>query len=163
MNPFFIFFLLILGLPTLEIYLLIEIGSDIGALPTVFLVVFTAVLGSWMMRRQGISTLMRVRENVDKGQVPALEMLEGAMLLLGGLLLLIPGFFTDALGFLCLIPPLRRLLLIGLARRLKASSHMVNPQAGPQGYGPDAGPGQAARPGPASGRVIEGEFHREND
>jgi UPF0716 protein FxsA len=93
MNPLFIFILLVLGLPTLELYLLIEIGSDIGAIPTIFLVVFTAVLGGLLMRQQGVSTLMRVRQAMDRGEVPALEMLEGAVLLLGGLLLLIPGFF----------------------------------------------------------------------
>ena len=147
MNPFVIFILLVLGLPTLELYLLIEIGSGVGAIPTIFLVVFTAVLGGLLVRRQGISTLKRVRQASERGEVPALEMLEGAVLLLGGLLLLIPGFFTDAVGFLCLLPPLRRLLLMGVAQRLRASAEVV----GTQHSRPD------------SGRVIEGEYRREND
>lgn len=151
MNPIFILFFLILGLPTLEIYLLIEIGSDIGALPTVFLVVFTAVLGTYLVRRQGISTLMRVQQTLDRGEVPALELLEGAMLLFGGLLLLIPGFFTDALGFLCLVPGLRKWLLVGVARRFHAASAVArrDPGADPQR--------------PVHGRIIEGEFRRDND
>jgi UPF0716 protein FxsA len=99
------------------------------------------------MRRQGISTLMRVRHSMDRGEVPALEMLEGAVLLLGGLLLLIPGFLTDAVGFLCLVPGLRRLLLLNFLRRAQLHGEVVR--------SPDR---------PASGpRVIEGEFHREND
>jgi UPF0716 protein FxsA len=147
MNPLFIFILLILGLPTLELYLLIEIGSEIGAFPAIFLVLFTAVLGGYLMRRQGISTLMRVRQSMDRGEVPALEMLEGAVLLLGGLLLLIPGFFTDAVGFLCLVPGLRRLLLLNFLRRAQLHGEVVQ-----------------SSDRPASGpRVIEGEFHREND
>ena len=151
MNPFFLFVLLILGLPSLELYLLIEIGSGIGAIPTIFLVVFTAVLGGLLVRRQGIGTLMRVRQAMDRGEMPALEMLEGAVLMLGGLLLLIPGFFTDAIGFLCLFPPLRRLLLMRVAERLRASAEVVPSQGG------------AHRADPQAGRVIEGEFRREKD
>ncbi len=151
MNPFLIFLILILGLPTLEIFLLIEIGSDIGAFSTVFLVVFTAALGTYLVRHQGMGTVLRVRQSMDRGEVPALEMLEGAVLLLGGLLLLIPGFFTDALGFLCLVPGLRKLLLVGAARRLKASADLARQQAG------------ANTQAGTQGRIIEGEYHREND
>ncbi len=116
MTPFFIFLLLILGLPTLELYLLIQVGSGIGALPTVGLVLFTAGLGAWLVRHQGLSTLMRVQAAIQRGEVPALDMLQGALLLLAGLLLLIPGFLTDAVGFLLLVPPLRLWLV---ARYLK--------------------------------------------
>lgn len=103
MNPFYILFLLFLGIPLLEIYLLIEVGAKIGALPTVFLVVFTAVLGVFLLRIQGFSTLTRLRGTLAQGGIPAVEMLEGAVLLVTGALLLTPGFFTDALGFLCLV------------------------------------------------------------
>jgi UPF0716 protein FxsA len=147
MNLFIPFVLLVLGLPTLELYLLIEIGSDIGAIPTIFLVVFTAVLGGLLVRSQGISTLMRVRQALERDEVPALEMLEGAVLLLGGLLLLIPGFFTDALGFLCLVPALRRLLLMGVVRRFRASAEVV----------------RTRETRADAGHVIEGEFRREKD
>ena len=147
MNPLFIFILLVLGLPTLELFLLIEIGSEIGAVPAILLVLFTAVLGGYLMQRQGISTLTRVRGSMDRGEVPALEMMEGAVLLLGGLLLLIPGFLTDALGFFCLVPPLRRLLLLRFLRHAQVQGEVVT-----RSDGPVSGP-----------RVIEGEFHREND
>ena len=107
MNPFFVFFLLILGLPTLELWLLIQVGTGIGALPTVGLVLFTAALGALLVRYQGLSTLIRVQTALQRGEVPALEMLQGSLLLVAGLLLLVPGFLTDAIGFLLLIPSLR--------------------------------------------------------
>ena len=100
----FVFFLTI---PFLEIYLLLKIGSYIGVFPTVLMVVFTAVLGAWLLRRQGLSTLQRFQSSLAQGQIPAMEMIEGAILLVGGALLLTPGFFTDALGFACLIPTTR--------------------------------------------------------
>ncbi len=151
MNPFLIFLMLVLGLPTLEIFLLIEIGGDIGAFPTVFLVVFTAALGTYLVRHQGMGTVLRVRQSLDRGEVPALEILEGAVLLLGGLLLLIPGFFTDSLGFLCLVPGLRKLFLVGAARRIQASADLARQQAGTD---TQAG---------TQGQIIEGEYRREND
>lgn len=147
MNPLILFIFLVIGLPTIELFLLIEIGSEIGALPAIFLVVFTAVLGGFLVRQQGLGTLMRVREASDRGDVPALEMMEGAVLLLSGLMLLIPGFLTDAVGFLGLVPPLRRLLLLHVVDRVKVKSAAVHPE------GRDA----------SVGRVIEGEFRREDD
>ncbi len=101
----FLFFLII---PFIEIYLLLQIGGVIGILPTIFMVVFTAVLGAWLLRRQGLATWMRFQENLNKGVMPAYEMIEGPILLVGGALLLTPGFFTDALGFACLVPQFRK-------------------------------------------------------
>jgi UPF0716 protein FxsA len=151
MNPALIFLLLVLGLPTLELYTLIQVGSAIGALPAIFLVVFTAVLGTLLVRHQGLSTLLRVREAMARGDVPALEILEGALLLLGGLLLLIPGFLTDLAGFLCLVPPLRRLLILAVVNRFRA------------GGGVSLARTEPTNPAPGPGSVIEGEFRRERD
>jgi UPF0716 protein FxsA len=120
MNPIAILLLLFLIVPLIEIYLLIEIGAVIGALPTVFLVVFTAVLGAWLLRLQGFSTIARIRGTLQSGGIPAVEMLEGAILLVSGALLLTPGFFTDTIGFLCLIPGLRRHLIMHLLRKFFA-------------------------------------------
>jgi UPF0716 protein FxsA len=145
MNPLLIFLLLILGLPTLELFLLIQIGSEIGAIPAVLLVIFTAVVGSLLVRQQGLSTLLKVRQALSKDEVPALELLEGAVLLVGGLLLLIPGFLTDAVGFLCLIPPLRQRFLLRFVSHVRVA-------------GGASSPGGAVSP-----RVIEGEYRREND
>ena len=108
MKGFQSIFLLVLLIPFIEIYLLLKVGGSIGAFPTIFLVVFTAVLGTWLLRQQGFATFQRLQENLAKGTIPAYEMIEGPIILVGGLLLLTPGFITDILGFACLIPPLRR-------------------------------------------------------
>ena len=105
MQILFLFFLIV---PFVEIYVLLEVGSLIGAFPTIFLVVFTAVLGAWLLRRQGFTTWQRFQANLQQGVIPAYEMIEGPLLLVGGALLLTPGFFTDILGFACLIPSIRR-------------------------------------------------------
>lgn len=94
-------------IPLLEIYLLIKVGSYIGAIPTLLLILFTAVVGAFLLRLQGLLTLARIRESVDRGELPAESLVEGLILLISGVLLLTPGFFTDSLGFLCLVPPLR--------------------------------------------------------
>jgi UPF0716 protein FxsA len=108
MKGFQSIFLLVLLIPFVEIYLLLKVGGIIGAFPTIFLVVFTAVLGTWLLRKQGFATFQRLQENLAKGTIPAYEMIEGPIILVGGVLLLTPGFITDILGFACLIPQLRR-------------------------------------------------------
>ena len=82
MNPGFIFLLLFVGIPVTELYFMIEVGSVIGAISTISLVVFTAVLGGLMVRIQGFSTMMRVREMANRGEMPAVEMMEGVVLLM---------------------------------------------------------------------------------
>jgi UPF0716 protein FxsA len=145
--PFPVLLLLFLLVPLVEVYVLIAVGGWIGALPTVFLVVFTAVLGAVLLRHQGLATLQRVQMTIAQGGIPAVEMLEGAILLLGGALLLTPGFITDTLGFACLIPAIRR-RVAGWALR-----HFI--VGAPGG---DFAAGRARSPD-----VIEGEFHREED
>lgn len=90
--------LLFIVTPILEMWLLITVGREIGALPTIGLVFLTAIVGLAMLRRQGISTVMRAQQKMQTGEVPAREMVEGIFLAVGGALLLTPGFFTDALG-----------------------------------------------------------------
>jgi UPF0716 protein FxsA len=90
--------------PLVEMYVLIKVGEQIGALPTIALVVLTAVIGVALLRQQGLSTLTRGVSKLQSGAVPAREMLEGLLLAVGGALLLTPGFVTDAAGFLLLIP-----------------------------------------------------------
>lgn len=102
-----IIFLIVLVIPFVEIYLLLQVGGVIGAFPTIFLVVFTAVLGSWLLKQQGFATLQRFQASLGQGTLPAMELLEGVLILLGGALLLTPGFITDTIGFVCLIPQLR--------------------------------------------------------
>jgi UPF0716 protein FxsA len=108
MKVFQMLFLVVLIIPFAEIYLLLQVGSIIGAFPTIFLVVLTAALGAWLLRQQGFATFRRFQENLAQGTLPAYEMIEGPIILLGGILLLTPGFITDILGFACLISPLRK-------------------------------------------------------
>lgn len=109
--------LLFLLVPLAELYLLIQVGKVIGAGWTILLVVATALLGALLMQRQGLDTLQRARSTLDRGEVPALEMLEGLALIASAALLLTPGFMTDMLGFLLLLPPLRRRMLAQLLKR----------------------------------------------
>ena len=111
------FLFLFIAIPIVEIYLFIVIGGEIGALPTIALIIVTALLGLNMLRMQGLDTMSRYRQTASRGEVPALEMIEGLFLLVGGIMLLTPGFFTDALGFLCLIRPSRLWIMRHLAKR----------------------------------------------
>lgn len=134
---------LLIGLPLIEIYFLIEVGSEIGAFPTIALAILTAVIGTWLVRHQGFGLLSRVREMADRGEVPALEVLDGALLLVAGLFLLLPGFLTDTVGFLLLIPPLRRWVVGRYVRVIPVHS------------APHAG--QRDQP-----RIIEGDYRRDD-
>ena len=108
MRPMPALLVIFIIVPLVEIYLLIQVGGVVGALPTVALVVLTAAIGAFMVRAQGLATLYRVQAQLAEGQLPAMAMLEGAILLVAGALLITPGFFTDTLGFLCLVPRLRQ-------------------------------------------------------
>ncbi|MGD8914763.1 MAG: FxsA family protein [Candidatus Thiodiazotropha sp.] len=149
MNPLLLFLLLFVGVPLAELYFLIKVGSQIGAFSTIFLTVFTALLGGWMVRAQGFSTLNKVRGSMERGEVPAFEMMEGAVLLVCGFLLLLPGFITDVVGFIFLVPPIRRwLLALGLQ------------QGGVMGpAGSETGESYRSR----ERRVIEGEYKHEDE
>jgi len=138
------FLLLFVVLPLFELWLIIKVGSLMGAWPTVMLVVATAVVGMLVLRHQGLNTLLRGRERMARGEVPAEEMLEAMVLTLGGVLLVVPGFVTDTVGCLALIPPLRRWLAA------RAVSRMV--VVG--GFGSMGGP---------RGDTVEGEFWRHGD
>lgn len=166
-----IVFILFIAMPILEIYLLIQVGGALGALPTIGIVILTAILGTWMLRAQGVSTLNKARARLSGGQVPAFELMEGLALGVGGALLLTPGFVTDAIGFACLIPFTRRLLVKRLSSRVSVGS-----VAG--GFGATMSSGSAAgnqspfEPAPGKhstsakaeidGDVIEGEYTRED-
>ncbi|MBW2029331.1 MAG: membrane protein FxsA [Deltaproteobacteria bacterium] len=100
-------FLLFTIIPFLEIYVLIEVGRYVGALNTVAIVILTGFLGAYLARLQGISTLHRVRVALDRGEIPAEEMLDALLILIAGIVLLTPGFLTDTFGILLLIPQTR--------------------------------------------------------
>jgi UPF0716 protein FxsA len=111
--------LLFMLIPIVEMWILIEVGGWIGALPTIGLVVLTATIGLSLLKQQGLSTLMRARRKMDEGAIPASELVSGVMIAVGGALLLTPGFVTDALGFALLIPQTRQWLLFKLIDRYR--------------------------------------------
>ncbi len=115
---FRILFLLFLTVPLVEIYFLIQIGQEFGALRTVLLCILTAALGAILLKIQGILTLLRAREKLRQGEIPADNLLEGLILLIAGVLLLTPGFITDVIGFLCLVPSLRSMLAFRILQKL---------------------------------------------
>ena len=106
MNPFFLLFI---GLPALEIFLLIKIGGQVGALNTIALIFLTAIIGIYFAKLQGIKTLKSGMVNLYQNKIPVYEMMSGASIAIAALLLIIPGFFTDSVGFLLLIPFTRRI------------------------------------------------------
>ena len=107
MNPFFIVFIC---LPALEIYLLIKVGGQVGALNTLGLIFLTAIIGLYFAKHQGLRTLRTGMINLYQNRIPVYEMMSGASIAFAALLLIIPGFFTDFMGFLLLIPFTRRIL-----------------------------------------------------
>tara|TARA_X000000368_G_scaffold235702_1_gene186223 strand:+ start:33 stop:452 length:420 start_codon:yes stop_codon:yes gene_type:complete len=106
MNPFFVLFI---GLPALEIFLLIKIGGQVGALNTVALIFLTAIIGIYFAKLQGIQTLKSGMVNLYQNKMPVYEMMSGASIAIAALLLIIPGFLTDLIGFLLLIPFTRKI------------------------------------------------------
>jgi UPF0716 protein FxsA len=135
--------------------ILIQVGGIIGALPTVGLVVLTAVVGVWLLRMEGLATLTRVQDKLNRGEIPETELLEGIMLIFGGALLLTPGFFTDFIGFVCLLPGLRR----PLAARIIQSAGFRSFQMGGGQF--SAGYRWEQSDDPRRSRVIDGEFESE--
>ena len=107
MNPFFLLFI---GLPALEIFLLIKIGGQVGALNTVALIFLTAIIGIYFAKLQGVQTLKSGMVNLYQNKMPIYEMMSGASIAVAALLLIIPGFFTDIIGFLLLIPFTRKII-----------------------------------------------------
>lgn len=137
-------FLLFTIVPAVELYLLLRLGERMGAGPTLALILLTGVLGAAMARREGIAVLQQLTEGLERGVPPAATLVEGVLVLVGGLLLVTPGVLTDMTGLLLLFPPTRRLIAPALLRRLSAlaSTRGVNVQLG--GLPPGAGP----RPAP---------------
>lgn len=114
MGRLFVIFALI---PVAELYVLISIGSRIGVLSTIALVIITAVVGAYLAHWQGLSVMLRVRENLAQGFMPAEELLDGLLIFLAGMALVVPGFLTDTMGLLILMPYTRNLFKIWLRKK----------------------------------------------
>lgn len=108
-------------IPLVEIYFLVQIGEQIGAWKTVLLVIVTAVIGVVLLRQQGLKVLLKANQAMQAGQMPAQELFDGLILAVVGVLLVTPGFFTDALGFILLIPTVRKVLMRGLLHKFVGS------------------------------------------
>ena len=124
MNPLFLIFIC---LPALEIYLLIEVGGQIGALNTVALIFLTAIIGLYFAKHQGLQTLKSGMVNLYQNKIPIYEMMSGASIAIAALLLIIPGFFTDLIGFLLLVPVTRKILFnLTLRKKTKNDNKSQN-------------------------------------
>ena len=119
MNTFLLFFI---GLPALEIFLMIKIGGEIGALNTVSLILLTAIIGIYFAKLEGIKTIRSGVMNLYQNKIPIYEMISGASIAIAALLLIIPCFFTDSIGFLLLIPFTRKILISFLVKKQNISS-----------------------------------------
>jgi len=134
-------------IPVVEVYLLVKVGAAIGAGWTILLVILTAILGVNLLRQQGMQTMIKANQAMARGEMPAMEMMEGFMLAIAAVLLITPGFFTDALGFAFLLPLSRRAIIRHLLLNSTIqSSYTVHTE---KNHRKDS-------------KTIEGEFHRED-
>jgi UPF0716 protein FxsA len=139
-------FLVFVAVPIIEIALFIQVGGAIGLWPTLGIVILTAIAGTTLMRMQGMQTLQRLQTSLVEGRNPADPMAQGAMILVAGVLLLTPGFFTDAVGLSLLMPPVRTALIRWAASRMTATGYV---------YASTAGGAQTRRGAPD---VIDGDY-----
>ena len=157
--------LLFVGVPLLELFILIQLGQAVGLWPTIGLVVLTGFAGAALARLEGLRTLWKIQERLARGQLPGSALLDGMAILLGGAFLLTPGILTDILGFSFLLPPTRRFLLGRIRKRmereLKAGTIRVvrfggfGPGFGPEVGGEDVQGGEDSdRRAPRKGEII---------
>lgn len=153
--------LLFIAIPLVELYCIIVVGEMIGAFWTVMLVIMTAVIGVSLLRIQGMSTLVKAQNNMAQGMFPAMEMMEGIALAVAGVLLITPGFITDSIGFLCLIPASRQAIIRFIMARATVHTSVGGFQSSQhQHQKPGSESPDAKRP--KAGRIIEGECRRED-
>lgn len=153
----FIALIAFIAVPIIEIAVFIEVGGRIGMWSTVGIVILTAMLGTALLRQQGLSVLFRIQENLRANRMPVQELFDGVCLVLAGALLLTPGFVTDAVGFLLFVAPFRRWLAGVIAKRVIAGADVRYTS---QTYTSSNGPEHPGRSDPfqSSGPVIDGEY-----
>ena len=120
--------LLFTVVPLVELFLLVKLGTVIGIGPTVFIVIFTGVLGAWLARRQGLGVLRRISDDLAGGRLPAEAVIDGLLIFIAGAVLLTPGLITDALGFFLLIPQGRAVVRRAVAARLQQRTVTRDPK-----------------------------------
>ena len=119
-------FLTIILIPVIEIYLFIKIGSEIGAFSTIFLIFTTAIVGVYYAKYEGLNTLKSGFVQISKNETPAYEVLSGAAIAFAAILLIVPGFFTDIIGFLLILPLSRKYIFSKLKNKFKTRSNQKN-------------------------------------
>jgi UPF0716 protein FxsA len=117
--------LLLVVVPIAELYVIIQVGHVLGVVNTLALLVLISFTGAWLMKREGLSTWRRAQRQVDAGVVPGKELVDGALIVLAGALLVAPGFITDALGLLLLLPPVRAGVRSFSRRRLQRRVYSI--------------------------------------
>jgi len=157
--PWWVLALLFVVVPVLEIYVLIQVGQVIGAWWTVLLLVADGFLGSWLMKREGTKAWRALREALDERRMPARELADGALILVGGTLLLTPGFLSDVVGFFCVLPFTRPVARAMLARYVdrKFLSGPGAPGFGQSRQQTDQRADQQTRQRPGPDQVVQGE------
>ena len=162
--PWWVLALLFIVLPVVEIYLLIQVGQTIGAWWTILLLIADGFLGSWLMKREGSRAWRALQEALESRRMPARELADGALILIGGTLLLTPGFVTDVVGFFCVLPftrPVARQALTRfLTRKLLARSGTSYSSGFSAQFttGPTAPSGDRTRQRPGPDSVVQGEI-----
>ncbi len=163
--PWWLLFVAFIAVPLIEIYVIIQVGQVIGAWWTILLLIADSIFGSWLIKREGGRAWVSLRTALNEGRLPHRELADGVLILVGGTLMLTPGFVSDFFGILCILPftrPVGRRLLAGLiGRKLVGASFSSGPAGFQTGFpGGPAGPGTAPRtqqrPGPDDG-VVQGE------
>lgn len=149
---------LFIAVPLIEIAVFIQVGGILGLWPTIALVLLTAVAGTALLRAQGLATLRRAQSSLERGEAPLREVFDGACLLIAGVLLLTPGFVTDAAGLILFLPPVRAGLLGWLGGAIRTGKvHVSGGGFGPAP--PPGGPHAGPHAGPHRGPVdIEGDY-----
>jgi len=130
-----------LVVPIVELYVFVQVADAIGFLPTLAWIVVISIVGAWMVKREGLQALRRANARVARGQVPTDELVNGVLILVGGALLLTPGFFTDVLGLVLVLPPTRALLRGSVKRRFVAAGPIVVHRSTLRGSGGRGGRG----------------------
>ncbi|OEY65124.1 FxsA family protein [Marinobacter sp. X15-166B] len=139
--------------PIVEMAVLIKVGTMIGVLSTVALVFLTAIVGAALLRQQGLATLLKANQRLNSGELPGKEVAEGILIAVGGVLLLTPGFVTDALGLLCLLPGSRQWLAARVLKKMVVSGSVSGFQF--------RGSAHTRDPFGPEGDVFEGEYRDE--
>lgn len=132
--------LLFLVVPIVELYVIVQVAGGLGVLQTIGLLILISVVGAWLVKAQGLNIIRKVQGQVRSGSVPGKELVDGALVMFAGALMLTPGFVTDALGLALLLPPSRAVVRTVLIKRFSSQVHVAG--FGPAGFGMGA-PGQA--------------------